>query len=154
MIAQTTQQASQQLPFAPHLIKPDAPVVHHQLLKGHVHRPCLPDFANEPQRHRTVLAHTVPFVPNLQALRLAIIGKAPNPSIIDSMVLERKRVEEVLTIHDPMPTVGAPMRFKCPVVYFIGLGVEQAGVHSGRSSLLSNYGSLIRPPQGQFLAVR
>jgi len=53
--------------------------------------------------------HVVPFESNLQGLRLAIIGKAPNPSIVHAVVFKGQRIEKVLTIHDPMPTARTPM---------------------------------------------
>jgi hypothetical protein len=71
-----------------------------------------------------------PLESNLEALRLAIIGKASNASIIYWMVFNGKRVPEVLTIDDPMPTTGAPMRVGCPVVHLVRFRIELAGVHA------------------------
>jgi hypothetical protein len=34
------------------------------------------------------------------------------------MMFGVERIEAVLTIDDPMPTTGAPMRFRCPVGNF------------------------------------
>jgi hypothetical protein len=75
------------------------------------------------------LVHGLPLETNLEALCLAIVSEASNASILDLMVLEWKRGPEVLTIDDPMPTAGAPMREGCPVVYFIGPGFVLAGFH-------------------------
>jgi hypothetical protein len=86
-----------------------APILHHQFLKCSVHRPCLPDFANDLERHRTVLVHAVPFESNFQALRLAVVSQALNPTVVHGMVFKGQRIEQVLTIHNPVPTTGAPM---------------------------------------------
>jgi hypothetical protein len=51
----------------------------------------------------------VPFESNLQALRLAIVSEALNPTVINGVVFKGQRVEEVFTIHDPMPTTGTPV---------------------------------------------
>jgi hypothetical protein len=69
-----------------------------------------------------VLTHGLPLESNLEALRLAIIGEASNASVLDGIVFNWKRVGEVLTIDDPMPTTSAPVRVRCPVVHFIGPG--------------------------------
>jgi hypothetical protein len=45
------------------------------------------------------------------------------------MVFDWKRGAEVLTIHDPMPTAGAPMRVGCPVVDFVKWCFELTGLH-------------------------
>jgi hypothetical protein len=50
-----------------------------------------------------------PLKTNLEALFLAIIGKASNASILDSVMFHRQRSEKVLTIHDPMPTIRTPV---------------------------------------------
>jgi hypothetical protein len=74
------------LSFSAYLVKPDAPVLHKELIERHIHRSSLPDFADDLQRNRTELSHCVPRVPNLQALRRTIICEAANPSIVNGMV--------------------------------------------------------------------
>jgi hypothetical protein len=64
--------------------------------------------------------HRLPLESNLEALCLAIVCKASNAPILDGIVFNRKRVAEVLTIDDPMPTTGAPVGIGGPVVYFVG----------------------------------
>jgi hypothetical protein len=64
--------------------------------------------------------HILPSESNLQALRRPIIRKAPNPAILNGMVFERERVDKVLTIDNPAPTTGAPVRLGRPVVNVIG----------------------------------
>jgi len=105
----TTKQADEQLTLCTHLIKPDAPILHNEFLKSRIHPARFPDFADDLQRHRTVLVHAVPFESNLQALRLAIVGQALNPTVVNGMVFKGQRVEEVLAIHNPVPTTRAPM---------------------------------------------
>jgi len=36
------------------------------------------------------------------------------------MVFKGHRVEEVLAIYHPVPTIRTPMRIRCPVVYLVG----------------------------------
>jgi len=64
------------------------------ILKSRIHRLRLPDFANDLQRHRTVLVHGLPFESNFQTRRHAIVDK--NPSIVYGMVFRRV----VLNPHD------------------------------------------------------
>jgi hypothetical protein len=59
----------------------------------------------------------------------AIVREAANPTILNGMVCARKWFHDVLTVHDPTPAVPAPVRLVRPVVDFIGVGVELAGVH-------------------------
>jgi hypothetical protein len=70
------------LSFSAYLVKPDAPVLHKELIERHIHRSSLPDFADDLQRHRAKLGHRVPRVPNLQALGCAIVRKAANPQFL------------------------------------------------------------------------
>jgi hypothetical protein len=63
----------------------------------------LPDFTNDLQRHRTVLVHVLPRESYLQALRRAIVGKAPNPTVVNGVVWACKWFLEVLTVDNPMP---------------------------------------------------
>ena len=51
-----------------------------------------------------------------------------NRQPFNGIVFDAERLAEVFTLHDPMPTTGAPMRFNCPVINFMGLCFELAGV--------------------------
>jgi len=79
----------------------------------------------------------LPAKSDLRALRQPIIGKAPNPTILDGVVFHRKRVYKVFTVDDPMPTIGAPVRIRRPVVNFIRIGFEFVGVHAPNSTALN-----------------
>jgi hypothetical protein len=78
-------------------------------MKGRVHRTRFPDFANDFERHWTVLVHAMPFESNLQALRLAIVGQALNPAVLYGVVFDWERIQQVLTIYNPVPTTRAPL---------------------------------------------
>jgi hypothetical protein len=106
-------------------------------LKSRIHRPRFPNFANDFERHRTVLVHAVPFESNLQALRHAIVSQTLNPTVVNGMVFKGQRVEEVLAIHNPVPTTRTPVRRRCPVVNLVGFGVELAGFHRNILPLVS-----------------
>jgi hypothetical protein len=125
----TAQQRNEELSLGSHLIKPDASVLHDQFLKRCIHRARLPDFANDLQRHGTVLVHVLPCEMYFQTLRHAIIGKAPNPSVLNGVVFAGQWFHKVLTVDNPMPTASAPVRFGSPMVNVIGLGFELAGIH-------------------------
>jgi hypothetical protein len=45
------------------------------------------------------------------------------------MVFHRKRVEKVLTVNDPMPTICAPVGIGRPVVNLVGFAIELMTVH-------------------------
>jgi hypothetical protein len=47
--------------------------------------------------------HILPLESNLEALCLAIVSQAPNASILNGVVFDRKRVEKLFAIDDPMP---------------------------------------------------
>jgi hypothetical protein len=64
-----------------------------------------------------------------QALRHAIISEALNPTVVNGMVFEGQRIEEVFAIYNPAPTICAPVRRGCPVVNFVRFGFELAGFH-------------------------
>jgi hypothetical protein len=81
--------------------------------------------------------HAVPFESTFQALRHAIVRKALNPTVVNGMVFDWERIEEVLAIDDPMPTTRTPMGRRRPVVYFVRFGVELAGVHHPDSNVLA-----------------
>jgi hypothetical protein len=105
----TPKQADEQLTFCPHLVKTDAPVLHNQFLKRGVHRAGLPNFANDFERHRTVLVHGIPRKSNLQALCHSIIGKTTNPTVVNGMVFDWERIQQVLAIDNPVPATCTPM---------------------------------------------
>jgi len=85
------------------------PVLHHQFLKRGVHRARFPDLADDFQRHRAVLVHVVPSESNLQTLRHAVVSQALNPTVVNGMVFDWERIQQVLTIHNPVPTTRTPM---------------------------------------------
>jgi hypothetical protein len=87
-------------------------------------------FSDHRQRDRTELSHRVPCEPYLQALCCAIVGQAPNPDVVNTIVFERERLHHVLTVHDPTPAVTTPARFGRPVIDFVRVGIELAGVHT------------------------
>ena len=53
--------------------------------------------------------HALPFESNLQALRLAFIGQALNPTVVNGMVFDWERIQQVLAIRNPVPTTRTPM---------------------------------------------
>ena len=135
--APTAQQRYEQLSFGSDLIKPDAPIVHNQFLKRSVHWTRFPDFANDFERHRTILVRAVPFESNFQALRLAIISQALNPTVVHGMVFDWERIQQVLAIHNPVPATRASVRRRCPVVNLVRFCIELAGVHRLDSNVLA-----------------
>jgi hypothetical protein len=78
--------------------------------------------------------HDVPFESNLQTQRHAILSQALNPTIVNGMVFAWKQIQQVLTIHNPMPATGAPVGVGRPVINFLRLGFVLAGVHGKSSS--------------------
>jgi hypothetical protein len=61
----------------------------------------------------------VPFESNFQALRLAIVSQALNPTVVHGVVFDWERIQQVLAIHNPVPTTRTPMGRRRPVVNFI-----------------------------------
>src|SRR5262249_28510539 len=93
----STQQAGQQLSFGPHLFKPDTLVFHNELFKRHIHGTGLPDLADDRQRHRMELGHSLPGESDLQALSHPIVSEATNPAILDDMMFGVERFDHVYT---------------------------------------------------------
>ena len=60
---------------------------------------------------------------------LSIIREASHPAIIDGKVSDRQWTHDMITVHDPMPTVAAPMRFRGVMVDAIGWSFGLSGDH-------------------------
>jgi hypothetical protein len=52
-----------------------------------------------------------------------------NPTVVNRMVFDWERIQQVLAFDNPVPTTRTPMGIWRPVVYLVGFCVELTCVH-------------------------